>query len=73
MNEVREKLILKTKKFRRVFGGGEGKAILEALEEGFDHDEIKSSDPHETYYRLGQRDVVVYIKQMIKASEKNDD
>ena len=50
-----------------------GKKVLRAMEEEFDGVEIRQDSPHDTYYRLGQRDVVVYIKQMLKHARKNDE
>ena len=41
-----------------------GKAVIELLEEEFDPDVLIDTDPHITYYNLGRRDVVVYLKQL---------
>lgn len=73
MDAALANLKAKSKYFHQVFRSSQGKQVLEALEKEFDHENIKSGDPHETYYRLGQRDVVVYIRQLIEHSEKQND
>lgn len=73
LEKVYEHIRKKAKVFYSVFKSSQGQEILKALEDEFDHSDIKSSDPHETYYRLGQRDVVVYIRQLLKHMEKNNE
>ena len=43
-----------------------GKEIIRVLEEEFYNDELRGEDPHQTYYNLGRRDVVSYLKQLAK-------
>ena len=62
----------KRARFKTLFASPNGQEVLKALEAEFDHVNIKSSDPHETYYRLGQRDVVVYLRQILQAGETNE-
>lgn len=71
-DEIMERLRTKVRYFHSTFTSTQGQVVLKALEEEFNHDNIKSSDPHETYYRLGQRDVVVYIRQLLENMEKQD-
>jgi len=56
--------------FYRIFTSPDGKKVLEWLEEEFDKDEIfAAGEPDTTSYNLGKRDVVVYIRQMIRLKE----
>lgn len=50
-----------------------GKSVIEALEDEFYHGELLESDPYKTAYNLGRRDVVTYMKQLQRISEKEDD
>jgi hypothetical protein len=61
------------KTFQSVFKTPGGKEVLKALEDEFDAMDIRDDNPHNTYYKLGQRDVVVYIKQMLEAAENIDE
>lgn len=65
IEEIQEKLRHKRARFRRVFGSLDGKKVMEDLAEQFDNEELRAKTPHDTYYNLGRRDVVVYIKQVI--------
>lgn len=48
-----------------------GKAILEALEAEFYHGDIAvTSNTNQTFYNLGQRDVVSYLHQLQRDSER---
>lgn len=50
-----------------------GKSVIEAMEDAFYHGELFDSDPYTTAYNLGRRDVVIYMKQLQRISEKEDD
>jgi len=41
-----------------------GKEIIRILEEEFYDGELLGGDSHETYYNLGRRDVVAYLRQL---------
>ena len=69
----KEKVLRKSMAFAQVFSTPAGKEVLEALTEEFDGDELRQNNPHDTYYRLGQRDVVKYIEQMLRISKRNED
>lgn len=49
-----------------------GKEMIKVLEEEFYDGEIKGSDPYDTYYNLGRRDVVAYLKQLAKWRESTE-
>ncbi|MGI9889075.1 hypothetical protein [Vibrio chagasii] len=68
--EVEAKVRKKSELFKHVFESEDGKAVLEALEEEFNRDELRGQTPQDTYFNLGRRDVLVYIKQMIRYSNK---
>lgn len=71
--EVEKATRAKADRFAAVFGSPEGQRVLKELEQEFDGDELRGVAPHDTYFKIGQRDVVVYIKQMIRYSERNDE
>ncbi len=41
-----------------------GREIIRVLEEEFYDGTLLGDDPYETYYKLGRRDVVSYLKQI---------
>lgn len=47
-----------------------GKAVVKALEETFYDGEIVDENPYMTYYNLGRRDVVSYMKQLQRIEEQ---
>ena len=71
VDDVKLELARKIDLFKIVFNSEDGKKVLGALENEFDRDNLLvPGDPHSTHYNLGRRDVVVYIRQMLKAGEK---
>lgn len=65
-----DKVVHKSGFFYRIFTSPDGKKVLEWLEEEFDMDEIfKAGEPNTTSYNLGKRDVIVYIRQMIRLKQ----
>ena len=65
-----DNVVHKSGYFYRIFTSPDGKKVLEALEDEFDADEIfKAGEPDTTSYNLGKRDVIVYIRQMIRLKE----
>jgi hypothetical protein len=68
--EAVQRVVHKSGFFHRIFTSPDGAKVLEWLEEEFDKDEIFApGDPYATTYNLGKRDVVVYIRQMIRLKE----
>ena len=49
-----------------------GKSVVNALEETFYDGEIVDENPYMTYYNLGRRDVVSYMKQLQRIAENED-
>lgn len=65
-----DNVVNKSGYFYRIFTSPDGKKVLEWLEEEFDSDEIfAAGEPDTTSYNLGKRDVIVYIRQMIRLKE----
>lgn len=65
-----DQVVHKAGYFYRIFTSPDGKKVLEWLEEEFDADEIfTAGEPDTTSYNLGKRDVIVYIRQMIRLKE----
>lgn len=65
-----DQVVNKSGYFYRIFTSPDGKKVLQWLEEEFDSDEIfKAGEPDTTSYNLGKRDVIVYIRQMIRLKE----
>ena len=60
----------KSADFHSLFTSPVGEKVLQYLEDEFDKDEIfRAGVPDATAYNLGRRDVVVYIRQMIRVKE----
>jgi len=65
-----DQVVHKSGFFYRIFTSPDGSKVLEWLEEEFDADEIfTAGEPDTTSYNLGKRDVIVYIRQMIRLKE----
>lgn len=72
VEKAKEAVIKKAKIFRDMFQTPQGKKCLEFLEQEFDLEDLRGHTTEDTYYNLGRRDVVVYIRQMLKFVEKQD-
>jgi hypothetical protein len=55
--------------FHTLFTSPVGVKVLEALEEEFNPDSLIGKDDADTNYKVGRRDVVIYIRQMIRYKE----
>jgi len=55
-----------------LFGSPVGTDALRVLEDEFDRENIMAGDPYTTAYNLGRRDVVVYIRQMIRLYKREN-
>lgn len=56
----------------RIFAGPDGQEALEILSQQFEGSCYAKGDPHHTAYLEGGRDVLIYIRQMIAATERKD-
>lgn len=61
MEGWREELAQRAKLFKQVFGTDAGKKVLEQLRRDFLQGEIRAGTTQDTYYNLGQHDLVKYI------------
>ena len=62
-----------TKTYQRVFKSEDGETVLEDLEKRCNvHNTSFSNDPHETSYREGQTQVVLFIKSIINKNPKGE-
>jgi len=73
-NEQRKKaaletLGLKAGDFHKLFTSPVGVKVLKALEQEFNPDVLIGPSNAETNYNIGKRDVVIYIRQMIRYKE----
>ena len=69
--EALKKLGAKASLFKEVFKTPEGERALKALEDEFITGNLTDLDnPNVTYWKLGGRDVVVYIRQLIESDER---
>jgi hypothetical protein len=64
--EKKQKLRDKAAKFHRLFTSHEGEQVLKELEDEFDADDLFNENPYKTHYNIGRRDVIVYIRQMMR-------
>lgn len=65
-DKAKEALLEKSAAFKQTFLTQSGQEVLDALDQAFDGVDLRGKDTHNTYYNLGARDVVAYIKQMIE-------
>ena len=66
---AREALGAKATDFYQLFTSPVGVKVLKALEEEFNPDVLVGKTDAETNYNVGGRDVVIYIRQMIRYKE----
>ncbi len=69
--DIKERLARKAMLFQQLFKSPLGEEALEYLKEEFTNGEMFSQDPLSTAYKLGARDVVIYIQQMVKFGDKS--
>lgn len=73
LDEAKKNLRKKSIKVFRLFSSPEGEEVLKILEQEFDHRDPRGVDIQDTYYRLGQRDVMVYIRQHLNNIRREQD
>lgn len=66
MEEKKQKLRDKAARFHRLFSSHDGEQVLKDLEDEFDQDELYDDNPYKTNYNIGRRDVIIYIKQLMR-------
>lgn len=73
VEDIRRRIRKKGAALMEFMNSATGKAVVKALEDEFYHGEIFDSDPHKTAYNLGRRDVVVYLKQLQRFKDGDED
>ncbi|ASV42833.1 hypothetical protein [Vibrio phage JSF15] len=71
--EVEASVKKKAAAFAAVFRSSDGERVLEAIRQEFDKDELRGNTVEGTYFNLGRRDVLKYIEQMLRYSERDND
>ena len=66
-DDILASLRRKTGKVRLLFNTALGLEVLEILADEFDAPDLRGSTVEDTYFQLGRRDVLVYIKQLLEA------
>ena len=69
--ELQDRLNEKAAAFSHLFKTPNGQVVLEALEQEFEPTQIFDPNPHITSYNAGRRDVVQYIKQLMRLNDAN--
>ena len=67
--EAVEALEKKARRFHNLFTSPDGKRVMRDLENEFDLDELKGQTPHDSFHNVGRRDVITYIRQLIRYQE----
>ena len=67
--DVKARLDRKAAVLQRVFSTPDGSEALGYLDEEFTKGVMFSQDPLSTAYKLGARDVVIYLQQLVKFGE----
>jgi hypothetical protein len=73
IEKAKAEAMRKARIFAEVFQGSEGKKVLDMLDKEFNPDILFNVDQNITNYNLGRRDVLVYIRQMVNYSEREND
>lgn len=68
--ELKERLDKKAAVLGRLFSTPDGAEVLSFLEDEFAKGELFSTEPLITAHRIGSRDVVVYLQQLVRLKDK---
>lgn len=71
--EAKRRTLEKADKFNQLFSTPNGREVLAALEAEFEPVNLFDDNPHRTSYNAGRRDVIQYIKQMMRASDAHNE
>jgi len=69
LEQIKKSLARKSALIGHFMESEAGQELIRVLEEEFYDGELVGKDPHQTYYNLGRRDVVSYLKQLAKWRE----
>lgn len=70
LEELRAEMAKSAADYHELFTSPTGQRVIKDLEKRWDQELADFSNPNVTYWRLGARDLLVSIKQMIKIHEK---
>ena len=78
VEDAKERLRGKARKFSEFLNNPVGKQIVEFLEEEYYEGEMRGADPYQTYFNLGCREVIEYLHLLQRlnkamAASENDD
>lgn len=69
LEELRQKALKKVACYKRLFKTPDGKKVLDDLTAAFDQKLNVPGDPFETHVRVGNHEVLQYIKQIMEVEE----
>jgi hypothetical protein len=61
----------RNQRYKNLFSTPDGKKVLEDLIEEFDLDILVSTDPHETYRKIGRREVIKHIQFRMRNTDED--
>lgn len=70
VEKVKIELSRKAHTFRQVFNTDEGKKVMEYLEQEAEPEQLFHENPHKTAYNCGKRDLLIYIKQILRYEDE---
>jgi predicted RNA binding protein with dsRBD fold (UPF0201 family) len=57
----------------RVYATEDGRYLIDALAEEMDKEDLRGKDTHETYFNLGRRDSITYIRELLSLNKRIED
>ena len=70
---MKKRIREKSAKFHEFLSNPVGKELIDIMIEEFDRDDLRGANAKETYYNLGARDVVVYLKTLGRIHDKTSE
>lgn len=70
VDKVKLELSRKAHTFRTVFNTDAGQKIMGWLEQEAEPDHLFDENPHKTAYNCGKRDLLIYIKQLLRYEDE---
>lgn len=68
--KMKSELSRKAHTFRMVFNSDEGKQVMAALEAEAEPEQLFHENPHKTAYNCGKRDLLIFIKQILRYEDE---
>lgn len=70
ISDARKNLSRRAILFRQVFNSEDGKKVLAVLEAEAEPEVLFDENPHKTAYNCGRRDLLIYIKQLLRYEDE---